>query len=162
MEKWNCMFASISTMEANKKAGRLTCLYVVFRAWFDNLSRRSLVYHQFRRNCISSTRSVVYHHCESKCTLLRDEMQRRNDVDDIHRTSRGYNTYFFTITSYLKFRTRGVSEKWRVKSEKVKIPHTCVYGIFWLPEPGSIMSEANWGLRSKTAVTSCNIRQRRN
>lgn len=28
----------------------------------------SLVYHQFRRNCISPTQSVVYHHCESDTT----------------------------------------------------------------------------------------------
>ena len=28
-------------------------------------SRQSRVYHQFRRNCISSRRSLVYHHCES-------------------------------------------------------------------------------------------------
>jgi len=29
----------------------------------------SRVYHQFRRNCISSKRSFVYHHCEKKCSL---------------------------------------------------------------------------------------------
>ena len=40
-----------------------------------NKSRRSLVYHQFRRNCISSTRSVVYHQAAEKCTLARDEIQ---------------------------------------------------------------------------------------
>ena len=27
-------------------------------------SRQSLAYNQFRRNCISSTNSVVYHHCD--------------------------------------------------------------------------------------------------
>ena len=32
-------------------------------------SRHSRGYHQFRRNCISPTRSVVYHHCEKKCSL---------------------------------------------------------------------------------------------
>ena len=32
-------------------------------------SRRSRGYHQFRRNCISSKRSFVYHHCEKKCSL---------------------------------------------------------------------------------------------
>ena len=29
----------------------------------------SRVYHQFRRNWISSKRSFVYHHCEKKCSL---------------------------------------------------------------------------------------------
>ena len=29
----------------------------------------SRVYHQFRRNCISSKRSFVYHHCEKECSL---------------------------------------------------------------------------------------------
>ena len=29
----------------------------------------SRVYHQFHRNCISSKRSFVYHHCEKKCSL---------------------------------------------------------------------------------------------
>ncbi len=29
----------------------------------------SRVYHQFCRNCISSKRSFVYHHCEKKCSL---------------------------------------------------------------------------------------------
>ena len=29
----------------------------------------SRVYHQFLRNCISSKRSFVYHHCEKKCSL---------------------------------------------------------------------------------------------
>ena len=29
----------------------------------------SRVYHQFRRNCISSKRSFVYHHCEKKYSL---------------------------------------------------------------------------------------------
>ena len=29
----------------------------------------SRVYHQLRRNCISSKRSFVYHHCEKKCSL---------------------------------------------------------------------------------------------
>ena len=33
------------------------------------------VYHQFRRNCISSTRSVVYHQAAGRCTLARDEIQ---------------------------------------------------------------------------------------
>ena len=32
-------------------------------------SRRRRVYHQFRRNCISSKRSFVYHHCEKKCSV---------------------------------------------------------------------------------------------
>ena len=29
----------------------------------------SRVYHQFRRNCISSKQSFVYHYCEKKCSL---------------------------------------------------------------------------------------------
>ncbi len=29
------------------------------------------------RNCISPTRSVVYHHCEAKYTLARDDIQPR-------------------------------------------------------------------------------------
>ena len=33
---------------------------------------------------------IAYHHCESRCTLMRDEIQRRHTAfDDIHRTSRG-------------------------------------------------------------------------
>ena len=35
----------------------------------------SRVYHQFRRNCISSKRSFVYHQAADKCTLKRDEIQ---------------------------------------------------------------------------------------
>ena len=50
-------------------------------------SRRSLVYHQFRRNCISSTRSVASHQAAGGCTLTRDEIQgRQADLDDMHRT----------------------------------------------------------------------------
>ena len=30
---------------------------------------KSRVYHQFRRNCISSKQSFVYHHCEKKCNM---------------------------------------------------------------------------------------------
>ena len=52
---------------------------------FVNKSRHSLVYHQFRRNCISSTRSVVYHQAAGGCTLTRDEIQgRQAALDDIH------------------------------------------------------------------------------
>ncbi len=36
---------------------------------------RSLVYHQFRRNWISPTRSVESHQAAEKCTLLRDDIQ---------------------------------------------------------------------------------------
>jgi len=35
----------------------------------------SRVYHQFRRNCISPTRSVEYHQAADRCTLKRDEIQ---------------------------------------------------------------------------------------
>ena len=35
----------------------------------------SRVYHQFRRNCISSMRSIVYHQAADRCTLKRDEIQ---------------------------------------------------------------------------------------
>ena len=38
-------------------------------------SRQRRVYHQFRRNCISPTRSVVYHQAADRCTLKRDEIQ---------------------------------------------------------------------------------------
>ena len=38
-------------------------------------SRHSRGYHQFRRNCISPTRSVVYHQAADRCTLKRDEIQ---------------------------------------------------------------------------------------
>ena len=58
---------------------------------FRNLasqSRRRRVYHQFRRNCISSTRSVVYHQAAGKYTLSRDEIQGRlAALDDMRRTS---------------------------------------------------------------------------
>ena len=40
------------------------------------------------------------------------------------RREKSYHTFsLFTITSYLKFLTYGVSEKLRVNSEKIKIPH---------------------------------------
>ena len=46
----------------------------------------------------------------------------------------------FTLTYYFqKICTRQISEKWRVKSEKVKNPHTCVYGFFGAP-PGTRVS----------------------
>ena len=38
-------------------------------------SRRSLVYHQFQRNCISSTHSVVSHQTAGKYTLTSDDIQ---------------------------------------------------------------------------------------
>ena len=38
-------------------------------------SRHSRGYHQFRRNCISSMRSIVYHQAADRCTLKRDEIQ---------------------------------------------------------------------------------------
>ena len=60
------------------------------REWYyfpTNKSRRSLVYHQFRRNCISSIRSVAYHQAAGNTafgwwyaptamiyTLTRDDM----------------------------------------------------------------------------------------
>ena len=63
--------------------GRLCYMYF----WW-NKSRRSLVYHQFRRNCISSTRSVASHQAAGNTafgwwyaptamiyTLTRDDIQ---------------------------------------------------------------------------------------
>ena len=47
---------------------------ITFR-YLASQSRRRRVYHQFRRNCISSTRSVVYHQAAGKYTLARDEIQ---------------------------------------------------------------------------------------
>ena len=41
-------------------------------------SRRRRVYHQFRRNCISSMRSIVYHQAAGRCTLARDDIQGRH------------------------------------------------------------------------------------
>ena len=38
-------------------------------------SMRSIVYHQFRRNCISSTRSVASHQVAERYTLMRDDIQ---------------------------------------------------------------------------------------
>ncbi len=35
----------------------------------------SLVYHQFRRNCISSTQSVVYHQADEDTHLRCDDIQ---------------------------------------------------------------------------------------
>ena len=53
-------------------------------------SRRRRAYHQFRRNCISSMRSIVYHQAAGKYTLARDEIQgRQAALDDIHLASRG-------------------------------------------------------------------------
>ena len=42
-------------------------------------SRRRRVYHQFRRNCISSMRSIVYHQAaeDEKYTRARDDIQQR-------------------------------------------------------------------------------------
>ena len=38
---------------------------------------------------IINSEEIAYHHCESRCTLMRDEIQRRHTAfDDIHRTSR--------------------------------------------------------------------------
>ena len=53
--------------------------------FFAFQSRRRRVYNQFRRNGISSTRSVVYHQAAGGCTLTRDEIQGRLAAfDDIH------------------------------------------------------------------------------
>ena len=40
-----------------------------------NKSRRSLAYHQFQRNCISSKRSFAYHQVAERYTLMRDDIQ---------------------------------------------------------------------------------------
>ena len=49
---------------------------------YNHADRRG--YHQFRRNCISSKRSFVYHQAAGGYTLTRDEMQRRQAAfDDI-------------------------------------------------------------------------------
>ena len=40
----------------------------MFGGMFLNHAERR-VYHQFRRNCISSMRSIVYHHCERGYSL---------------------------------------------------------------------------------------------
>jgi hypothetical protein len=37
-------------------------------------SRRSRVYHQFRRNCISPRQSLVYHHCERDIQPTADDI----------------------------------------------------------------------------------------
>ncbi len=64
----------------------------------------SRVYHQFQRNCISSRRSLVYHHCESFfdtrwCVMIYspDGLMRYNDskaiVGDIPLLSQGIKKF---------------------------------------------------------------------
>ena len=82
----------------NKRKKGLHCnpLCVWRLKWQLSKSRRSLVYHQFRRNCISSTRSVVYHHCESEYNLRLMIYSLWRDIpvkaDEIHA-----NAWWYTI-----------------------------------------------------------------
>ena len=48
-------------------------------------SRRRRVYHQFRKELhITKAERFVYHQAAGRCTLMRDEMQRRKAAfDDI-------------------------------------------------------------------------------
>ena len=54
-------------------------------------SRQRRVYHQSRRNCISSKRSFVYHHCEKKCSL---RLMIYTFGDEMHAYACWYTTAF--------------------------------------------------------------------
>ena len=48
----------------------------------QKINGKAIVYHQFRRNCISSTQRVVSHQAAGGCTLTRDDIQPQG-ADDI-------------------------------------------------------------------------------
>ena len=64
-------------------------LQITAKPWIS--STRSVAYHQFRKELhIIKAERFVYHHCERRYTLTRDDIQRRHAAfDDIHRTPRG-------------------------------------------------------------------------
>ena len=88
-KSWIIFFAQFFAPKRQKSLAyyQHEVLYIINSARNCISSTRSVVYHQFRRNCISSTRSVVYHQAAGEYTPARDEMQGRlAALDDMHRT----------------------------------------------------------------------------